>query len=589
MTVATASEQIKRRLAAILAADVVGYSRLMERDETATYERLMARWREVLEPLVATHQGRIFKRTGDGVFVEFASAVNAVECAAALQTTMIEANEASADAPPIVLRIGINLGDVMVDETDLYGDGVNIAARLEMLAAQGGVAISDTVYAHVQGRVSYQFVDSGSHEVKNIARPIHIWTWAPPGITAMPAKQAEAPQMPDQPSIAVLPFDNMSGDPEQGYFADGITEDIITDLSKVSGLFVIARNSSFAYKGKSPDIRKVSRELGVRYVLEGSVRRSASRVRINAQMVDGTTGGHVWADRFDRQIEDIFEVQDEVTRTIVSALKVQLTASEQQRLDGRSKVDPEAYDLLVRARRTVMQLTPTAAQDARRMLHRVIEIDPKIALTYARLSIIAFADYANQWNGATRQNLDEARTLAEKAIAVDDTEPQGYIALALALSWQRDLDEAEKAAEHAVALSPNLADALIGLGNVREYQGRYEEAIPLYTRGYRLDPQFDMSLHFMGRALLALGRYDEAEIAFKRRLTFLPRSDMSRFYLTCVHGFKGENEAAHRVWEEMRQINPGLTVEYVKNNLPYRDAGLIERLAEGLRRAGIEV
>ena len=587
---ATASEQIKRRLAAILAADVVGYSRLMERDETATYAQLMARWREVLEPLVATHQGRIFKRTGDGVFVEFASAVNAVECAAALQTTMIEANEAKPDAPPIVLRIGINLGDVMVDDADLYGDGVNIAARLEMLAAQGGVAISDSVYAHVKGRVSFGFVDSGSHEVKNIERPIHIWTWAPPGVTAEPAKPHDAPpQMPDQPSIAVLPFDNMSGDPEQGYFADGITEDIITDLSKVSGLFVIARNSSFAYKGKSPDVRKVSRELGVRYVLEGSVRRAASRVRINAQMVDGTTGGHVWADRFDRQIEDIFEVQDEVTRTIVGALKVKLTASEKQRLDGRAKINPEAYDLLVRSRRTLLQLQPSAAVDARRMLEQVIEIDPNIAVAYARLSIIAFADYANQWNDATRENLRQAQALAEKAIAVDETEPQGYIALALALSWQQHLDEAEKAVEHAVAISPNLADALIGLGNVREFQGRYDEAVPLYTRAFRLDPQFDMSLHFMGRALLALGRYDEAEIAFKRRLSLQPRSDMSRFYLACIYGLRGDDDAAHHVWHEMLEVNPKFSVTHLKRALPYRDTGLIDRLIEGLRKAGIDV
>src|SRR3712207_6760174 len=316
----------------------------------------------------------------------------------------------------------------------------------------------------------------------------------------------------EKPSIAVLPFDNMSGDPEQGYFADGITEDIITDLSKVSGLFVIARNSSFAYKGQAPDIRKVSRELGVRYVLEGSVRRAAGRIRINAQMIDGATGGHLWAERYDRDLEDIFAVQDEVTRSIVSALKVKLTAGEEAQREGRSKVDPEAYDLLVRARQTMLQLRPEGAVEARRMLERVIEIDPGLALAYAQLSIITFADYANQWNGATPENLERALELARKAIETDATEPQGHIARALALSWMRRLDEAERAAEHALALDPNSADAYAGLGNIRDFQGRHEDAVALYRQAHRLDPQFDMALHFLGRALLALGRFDEAEI-----------------------------------------------------------------------------
>ncbi|MER9254569.1 hypothetical protein NKI59_22685 [Mesorhizobium sp. M0598] len=258
-----ANESIRRRLAAILAADVVDYSRLMERDETATHTQLMARWKDVLEPLVKRHQGRVFKRTGDGVFVEFGSAVNAVECATALQQAMAAANE---NVPPdrvIVLRVGVNLGDVMVDDSDLYGDGVNVAARLETLADLGGVAISDGVREHLHGRIGVDFVDSGHHEVKNIERPVHIWTWSPNRADGAVKAAVEAqPRLPAKPSIAVLPFDNMSGDPEQGYFADGITEDIITDLSKVSGLFVIARNSSFAYKGKAPDIRKVTRGRG---------------------------------------------------------------------------------------------------------------------------------------------------------------------------------------------------------------------------------------------------------------------------------------------------------------------------------------
>ncbi|MDW6024336.1 adenylate/guanylate cyclase domain-containing protein [Mesorhizobium sp. BAC0120] len=582
---------IQRRLVAILAADVVGYSRLMERDETSTLTELKVRWGEVVEPLVASHQGRIFKRIGDGMLVEFGSAVAAVECAVELQKAMAAANERDASDRPIVLRIGVNLGDVMVEGSDLYGDGVNVASRIEGLAQPGGVAISSAVHEHMRGRLSIDFVDSGSHEVKNIERPLHIWSWSPDGDAVVTSEVAgNAPQPPQsKPSIAVLPFDNMSGDPEQGYFADGITEDIITDLSKVSGLFVIARNSSFAYKGLAPDVRKVSRELGVRYVLEGSVRRAAGRVRINAQMIDGTTGGHLWAERYDRDLEDVFAVQDEVTRTIVEALKVKLTAEEEARRESRSKIDPQAYDLLVRARQTLLQLRPEAAVEARRMLERAIEIDPGLALAYARLSIISFAEYANQWNNATAENMTRALELARQAIALDDTEPQGYTSLAITLSWMRRLDEAEQAAERAVALAPNLADAYTGLGNIRDFQGRHEEAVALYTRAFRLDPQFDMSLHFMGRALLALGRFDEAEIAFKRRLTLTPRSDMSRFYLACLYGLTGRYEEARRFWQETLEVNPKFSVDHLRRALPYKDPALFDRLVKGLRDAGVAV
>lgn len=582
---------IQRRLVAILAADVVGYSRLMDQDETSTLAELKLRWSEVVEPLVASHQGRIFKRIGDGMLVEFGSAVAAVECAVELQKAMTAANDDIPAERRIVLRIGVNLGDVMVDGGDLYGAGVNVASRIEGLAEPGGVAISNAIHEHIHGRLSIDFIDGGSHEVKNIERPLHIWTWSSDaGMAATLVAAGGAPQpLPNRPSIAVLPFNNMSGDPEQGYFADGMTEDIITDLSKVSGLFVIARNSSFAYKGQAPDIRKVSRELGVRYVLEGSVRRIASRVRITAQMIDGTTGGHLWAERYDRDIEDVFAVQDEVTRTIVDALKVKLTAGEEARREHRGKIDPEAYDLIVRSRQTSLQLRPEAAIEARRMLERVIEIDPKLAVSYARLSIISFAEYANQWNNATAENLTRALELARKAIETDDSEPQGYISLAIVLGWMRRLDEAEQAAERALALAPNLADAYTGLGNIRDYQGRHEDAIALFTRAYRLDPQFDMSLHFMGRALLALGRYDEAEIAFKRRLTLMPRSDMSRFYLACLYGLTGRHEEARRSWQETLEVNPNFSIDHQRRTLPYKDPTLLDRLVEGLRAAGITV
>ncbi|ASY67830.1 adenylate/guanylate cyclase domain-containing protein [Sinorhizobium fredii] len=586
-----ANESIRRRLAAILAADVVGYSRLMERDEKSTHTLLMGRWKEVLEPLVALHQGRVFKRTGDGVLVEFGSAVNAVECAAALQQAMAAANRDIPEDQAIVLRVGVNLGDVMVEDSDLYGDGVNVAARIEALAEPGGVALSDGIHEYVHGRTGLDFIDSGYHEVKNIERPVHIWTWSPNNRTSVPIKTAaeSPPQLPKKPSIAVLPFDNMSGDPEQGYFADGITEDIITDLSKVSGLFVIARNSSFAYKGKTPDIRKVSRELGVRYVLEGSVRRAADRIRINAQMIDGTTGGHLWAERYDRGLEDIFAVQDEVTRTIVNALRVKLTTGEEERREGRGKVDPEAYDLLVRARQAILQFNSQSSMEARSMLQRAIAIDPGLAAAYASLSIIALTDFINRWNGATPEDLTQAFDLAQKAIDTDDTEPLGPHALSLALSWMRRLDEAEVAAQRAIELDPNLASGYTALGTIRDFQGRHEDALPLYAQAHRLDPQFDLSLHFQGRALLSLGRYDEAESVLKRRLTLSPRSDMTRFYLACLYGRIGRHEEARRYWREVLEVNPDFSVDHLRRALPYRNPNMLDRLVDGLREGGVSI
>jgi adenylate cyclase len=570
-----------------MSADVVGYSLLMGRSESATLARLKAVRAEVVDPAIAEHDGRIVKTTGDGLLIEFSSAVDAVQCGIALQSAMAGRSDGATETDLLQYRVGIHVGDIIIDGDDIFGDGVNVAARIEGLAEPGGVAISDAVNEHVRGRIDFAFADRGEHEVKNIDRPLHVFAWTP-GKGVEDFALAE-PALPQKPSIAVLPFDNMSGDPEQGYFADGITEDIITDLSKVSGLFVIARNSSFAYKGQSPDVRKVSRELGVRYVLEGSVRRGGSRVRINAQMIDGQTGGHLWAERYDRDLEDIFAVQDEVTRTIVSALKVKLTEGEETRRESRGKVIPEAYDLLVRARSTMLQLSPESAIEARGILRRVIELGSGQSLAYARLSLITFAEFANQWNDATPENLTRALELAEKAIEADDTEPQAHISRALVLAWLRRLDEAEVSANRAIELDPNFADGYGGLGNVHEYQGKYESAVALYTRTHRLNPQFDMALHFLGRALLALGRYNEAEVAFKRRLAIRPRTDMTRFYLACLYGKTGRFKEARKIWAELLEINPTFSVQHFKTSLPYSDPGWLDGILDGLRQANIAV
>jgi adenylate cyclase len=343
-------EQVNRRMAAILAADVAGYSRLMGADEEGTLARLKAHRRELLDPKVAEHHGRIVKTTGDGVLVEFGSVVDAVRCAIDLQRGMAERNAGEREASRIDVRIGINLGDIIIDNDDIYGDGVNIAARLEALAKPGGICISQTVLDHARGKFAFDVEDGGSQTLKNIAEPVHIYRVLCDGIRRLATAQASAPALalPDKPSIAVLPFDNLSGDPEQEYFADGIVEDIITALSRIHWLFVIARNSSFTYKGKSVDVKQVARELGVRYVLEGSVRKASNRVRITGQLIDATTGVHVWADRFDGTLEDIFDLQDQVTASVVGTIEPKLRQAEIERSKRKPTESLDAYDAFLR-------------------------------------------------------------------------------------------------------------------------------------------------------------------------------------------------------------------------------------------------
>jgi adenylate cyclase len=580
-------QQITRRLAAILAADIVGYSSMVVDDEGGTIAALRQIWIETFNPAVAARHGRIVKMMGDGALVEFGSVVNAVECAVAIQRAMGERN--SAAPRPIEFRIGINLGEIVIEGEDILGDGVNVASRLESRAPKGGILVSDVVHTQVSGKIGVTFIDSGEVKLKNIDRPLRVWRWGgnetAPFARAMPNFTAALSD--DKPSIAVLPFDNVSGNPEEGYFADGITEDIITDLSKVSGLFVIARNSSFAYRGQAPDIRKVSRELGVRYVLEGSVRRAASRVRINAQMIDATTGGHLWAERYDRNLEDIFAVQDEVTRTIVCALKVKLTADEEVRRESLRKVNPEAYDLLVRASQNILQFRPDTVIAARSMLQRAIELDPSLVVAYARLSIVHSVEYANQWNDPRPDHLTKALDLASKAVELDENEPRAHDAHAIALLWSRRLDEAERAARRMIELDPNYANGYVELGNVRHFMGEHESAAGLYTQANRLDPQFDLALHFLGRALLALKRFDEAEAAFRRRLTLVPRSDMTRLYLASLYGHTGRHVEARQMWRELLEIKPDFSVEHFRRILPYRDPAVFDWFMDGIRVAGI--
>ncbi len=570
---------MQRRLAAILAADVVGYSRLMGEDEARVLAALGELRDTLFEPVVTARGGTIVKRMGDGWLVEFANVSDAIAGA-------IEVQSGLAVHEVIRLRIGVHAGELTSVDGDVFGDGVNVAARLEAMAEPGQVLISDTAFNSLDGTTARQFGGGEDRRLKNIARSVQVWRW-PPTQASGSEDLVEAPQN-SKPSIAVLPFDNMSGDAEQEFFSDGITEDVITDLSKVSGLTVIARNSTFAYKNKATDVRRICRELNVRYLLEGSVRRAGQRVRINAQLIEGATGAHVWADRFDGDLEDIFAVQDDITRQIVDALRVALTSGERDARQGRAKVNPEAYECLIRARQLMYRFDPASATAARADLERAVELDPGLSGTaLACLSAIRSTEYFNAWNDVGPEGLQESLVLARKAIDADPRAAYAWHALAIALTRENEFEQAAQAAERAIALDPNFAGATTVLGAVRDIQGRSEEALALFDRSLRLDPKYHVALQFKGRALLGLGRLEEAETCLRDRLAEAPNSDMTRVYLAAICGLTGRAEEARAFWEDIPRVSPDFSFAHFADMVPDKTAGWFVRLQQGLRDADL--
>ena len=574
-----------RKLAAILAADVVGFSRLTGADEDRTLARLRALRSDLIDPTIAVHNGRVVKRTGDGALVEFRSVVDAVRCAIEIQNAMVERN---AGVPPerrIEFRIGIHLGDVVEEaDGDLMGDGVNIAARLEGIAKPGTICLSEDAYRQVRAQLDLAVSDLGQTPLKNIAEPIRIFSLkvgvaaeakpvsaAEPTAGEKPPSPHAAPLLPERPSIAVLPFQNMSGDPEQEYFADGISEDIITALSKLSQLFVIARNSSFTYKGKAVHVRDVGRDLGVRYVLEGSVRRSGGRVRITAQLIDAASGGHLWAERFDRDLTDIFAVQDDVTGHIVGALSLNLTRVDRQRLTAEHTDNLEAFDFFLRGRELWWRHIREANGQARNLLIRAIELDPKFAPACAFLAAVHVHDYLIQWSAAPSQSLELACEAVGRAVALDDRYPYAQFALAMTKLWMRSHDEAIRAAENSIALDHNFAIGHVNLGVILHYAGRSEEALPCFERAMTLDPLCSsMWLHFQGQTYFQLGRYEEAISALKRRILRFPETDISRVLLAATYGQMGQLDEARGEWREALRVNPDYSLEHRRKVLPYK-------------------
>jgi adenylate cyclase len=576
---------MERRLAAILAADVVGYSRLIERDEAGTLAALRDRRRAILEPLVVLHRGRIVKLMGDGVLAEFVSAVNAVRCAVELQQKMTEANVGHDDQDAIVLRVGINLGDVAVEGEDLYGDGVNIAARLQSLAEPGEILIAGNVHDQVETKVAQRYEDLGFREIKNILRPIRVFrvnytTQYPP---IRPGSGAPA-----KPAIAVLPFTNRSADPEQEYFSDGISEDVITSLSKLSQLLVIARNSTFAYKGRSVKVQRIGQELGVQYVVEGSVRKAGERVRITAQLIDAASGAHLWADRFDRDLTDVFAVQDEVTREIVSALALQLTAEEQSRLVRRRIENMEAYDLFLRGREAWWRHTREASHAARALFERTIQLAPRFAPAYSFLSFTHNQDYVNGWTSSPERSQALGYDIARQAAALDASDPTAHAALGVAYLWRRQQDEAIAEATASIALGPNYSFGYMVLGWSLHYAGDQAGAIENLNKAIRLDPHHPgVYLHFLAQANFMLGQFEAAAALLKERLARDPGSDISRVLLAACHGHLGQVEQGRAEWMEALRVNPDYSLEHRRRVLPYKDPQAFERVVAGLRRAGV--
>jgi adenylate cyclase len=575
-----AEDRIQRRLVAILAADVVGYSRLMELDEVGTLATLKSRRKDIVQPLVAQHQGRVFKVTGDGIMVEFGSAVNAVQCAIDLQQAMAEAASEQPEDRLIVLRIGINLGDVVVERGDLYGDGVNIAARLESAADPGGIFISGTAFDQVRNKFETAFEELGEQSLKNIAAPVRVYRVS--GLTRLPIAAAAAPS--NKPSIAVLPFTSMSGDVEQQYFGDGITEDIITELARFRNLHVLARNTSFRYRGQDVDVQRVGRELGVQYIVEGSVRRIGDRIRITAQLIDTTTGHHVWADRFDRKEEELFAVQDQVVKTIAATLVGRMSAAATERAQRKAPASLAAYELVLRGDALPIY-RPGAAEEARKLFEQAIALDPGYAKAYSLLSNLEMTDWFRDFD-APAEILDRAFALAQKAIALDPSDPSSQVAVARSHQARGVYSLAEYHYAKALELNPNSALLMAGLGDLNITLGDPEKALSYFREARALDPFFEPSwlwpitgvAHFMAR------QYVEA-------ITVLERSSEAPYwahlYMAASHAMLGHAERARHHAAETLRLKPDFTIGRAIPRQPLRRDSDRTHLIEALRKAGL--
>ena len=586
--------RVERRLAAILAADVAGYSRLTGLDEEGTHVRLRERLRGLADPKISEHRGKVVKHTGDGVLAEFGSVVDAVRCAIEVQRGMAEQNATMPQVKRIEFRIGIHVGDIIVDDNDIFGDGVNIAARLEGIAEPGGVCISDDAQRQVRGKVDFAFEDMGPQNLKNIVEPMRAWrlrmnaSGSPAAPIEPPVESTQALALPDKPSIAVLPFQNMSGDPEQEYFADGMVEEITTALSRFKWLFVIARNSSFTFKGKAVDVKEVGRRLGVRYVLEGSVRKASGKVRITGQLIDAVTGAHIWADRFERDMADVFALQDEVTVAVVSAIQPKLFQTEIAMATRRRPENLTAYDLFLRAMQQFYLSTREGLAEAIRLAHRALELDPQFGLVTALAGVCHMQRVLYGYAVDPQFDRKEAVRLLRLALSIDDGDPD-TIAMAAIISafMVGDCEREIEMADRAVALNPNSFLAWSSRGHVFRIAGLPEEAIRSFERAIRtspVDPRLHLMFVGMGMAFIELRRFDEAIVAGKKAQRQNPSFPPASFCLASAFAHLGRDGEAREAAARLLETDPAFTISA---RMGRRRQSHLKLLIEGLRKAGL--
>jgi TolB-like protein/class 3 adenylate cyclase len=576
-------QPVERRLAAILAADVAGYSRLMGADEEGTHKRLTAHFRELVDPKIREHRGRSVKNTGDGLLAEFASVVDAVRCAAEIQRRMTNRERKVPGEQRIRFRIGINLGDVIVEEHDIFGDGVNVAARLEAAAEPGGICVSRVVRDQVRDKLDFAFEDMGEQQVKNIARPVRVYR-----IPLAEMARAKAPlALPDKPSIAVLPFTNMSGDPEQEYFADGMVEEIITALSRIHWLFVIARNSSFTYKGQSVDVKQVGRELGVRYVLEGSVRKAGGRVRITGQLIDASSDSHLWADHFDSSLEDVFDLQDRVALSVAGVIEPTLQAAEMRRSAARPTTDLSAYDLYLRALAALYPITRERVSETLGLLEQAIAIDPRYgpALSWAAICHMRLVN--DGWADNPETSRGMAADLARQALQVAQNDPGTLANAAQVLAYfGENIDAMIALVDRALALNPSFARGWFRSGVLRVWAGQPDLAIEHIEISLRLSPRERMGqpLVAMGQAYLVKRQFDEAAAKLLLSIQDHPGYPNSYRALASCYAHMGRLDEARAIVARLRAV----TSQVVPSDLPYRNPEHRELYLSGLRLAAGE-
>ncbi|HEY6983679.1 adenylate/guanylate cyclase domain-containing protein [Reyranella sp.] len=579
---------MEHKLAAVLAADMVGYSRLMEVDERGTLARLRTHRIELIDPAIAKNQGHIIKTTGDGMLVEFQSVADAVRCAVEIQDRMRRRNSDVADERRIDFRIGINLGDIIFDEGDIYGDGVNVAARVEQLAEVGGICVTAAVHDQVDGRLDIAFEDLGEKLLKNISRPVRIYrvvAGAPETTPAAAGGQAAAKAAVVKPTVAVLPFANMSGDPEQEFFVDGLTEDILTELSRRRELFVISRTSTFVYKGQAANLREVAQKLGARYLVEGSVRKAGDRLRVTVQLIDTASDAHIWAERYDRKLDDIFAIQDEITAAIVATLPGRLEAAQHDQLARLKPSNMAAYECVLAAKVLHHRSTREDNAEAQKLIDRALQLDPDYAHGHAWRGCILGQAFTYGWCKDKEATMNEVAFELSKALALDDNDADVHRILAAIAVVQGDLNRARYHQDRALALNPNYDLVVVQMGELFTWLGRADEGIEWIRKAMKLNPHHPARFwshlgkaHFVGR------QYAQAIESFMHLSTM---DVQQHAFVAACYGWLGDRTAAAAHLARVRELEPELDAEKFLATMHYADVADLEHLREGLAKAGM--